>query len=320
MNIPLSSALCAVIAFAISAALGPVIIPILRRLKFGQKILDIGPSWHKKKEGTPTMGGFVFIIAIFIAGIAFMRDLRGFMALLFSLLCGGIGFLDDYIKVVKKRNKGLSPMGKIILMLIAAITFSAICLAANLIQTSMKIPFTDVQIELSYFAIPVLVFIMIGFINSVNLTDGIDGLASSVTFIVALFFTLVSMMWNLSGLSCFSASLAGGLCGFMIYNLHPAKVFMGDTGSLFLGGAVVALALLNDMPLMLIVVGVVYLIEAVSVMLQVSFFKLTKGKRLFKMAPIHHHFEKSGMTENGIVVLFSAVTFIACLLSFLYYI
>jgi len=319
MNITLSAALCAVIAFVISAVLGPILIPILKKLKFGQQILEIGPNWHQSKNGTPTMGGFIFIAAVFTTGIIFIRDLRGVLTLIFALLCGGIGFLDDYIKVVKKRNKGLSPMGKIILMLIVTITFSAVGMATNLIGTSLLIPFTQIQIDISYFMLPLLVFIMIGFINSVNLTDGIDGLASSVTFIVTLFFTLISMVGGYSGLSCFSASISGGLCGFMIYNLHPAKVFMGDTGSLFLGGAVVALAVLNNMPLMLIIIGIIYLIEAASVMLQVGYFKLTKGKRLFKMAPIHHHFEMSGIKENGIVILFSFITFIACLLSFLYF-
>ena len=319
MNISLSAALCAVIAFLISAVSGPILIPILRKLKFGQQILEIGPKWHESKNGTPTMGGIIFIAAIFITGLFFIRDLRGFLVLIFSILCGGIGFLDDYIKVVKKRNKGLSPMGKIILMLIVTITFSAVALALNMIQTSIAIPFTSLRLEISYFIIPVLVFIMIGFINSVNLTDGVDGLASSVTFVVALFFTLISMIFISNGQAHFSAALAGGLCGFMIYNLHPAKVFMGDTGSLFLGGAVVSLAILNDMPLILIVVGIIYLVEAVSVMLQVTFFKLTKGKRLFKMAPIHHHFEMSGMSENKIVVLFSFITFVTCLISFLFY-
>ena len=202
-------------------------------------------------------------------------------------------------------------------MLLVSTIFTVAGIELGILKTTLWIPFTSIHLELSYYISILLVFLMIGFINAVDLTDGIDGLAGSVTFVVSLFFTLASMVSLSNGMTCFSAALCGALCGFLIYNLHPAKVFMGDTGSLFLGGAVVALAILNDMPLMLLIVGIVYLIEAFSVMLQVSYFKLTKGKRIFKMTPIHHHFEMSGYSENRIVLMFCAVTLIGAVIAFL---
>lgn len=317
MGIPMQAVLCALIGFLVSAISGPFFIPLLRKLKFGQQILEIGPNWHKSKAGTPTMGGMIFILGTAVASAVFIRDLKGLFVALFALSCGLIGFLDDYIKVVKKRNLGLSAMWKIILMLLVSTIFTVAGIELGILKTTLWIPFTSIHLELSYYISILLVFLMIGFINAVNLTDGIDGLAGSVTFVVSLFFTLASMVSLSNGMTCFSAALCGALCGFLIYNLHPAKVFMGDTGSLFLGGAVVALAILNDMPLMLLIVGIVYLIEAFSVMLQVSYFKLTKGKRIFKMTPIHHHFEMSGYSENRIVLMFCAVTLIGAVIAFL---
>lgn len=317
MNLPMQAALCAIIGFLISAISGPIIIPWLQKLKIGQQILEIGPNWHKSKAGTPTMGGFIFISGVLVVSLIFVRDLKGLFVGLYALSCGIIGFLDDYIKVVKKRNLGLSAAWKMILLLICSTAFAVIGIEMGLIKTTLWIPFTNIYLELSYFISILLVFIMVGFVNAVNLTDGIDGLAGSVTFVVSLFFTLTSMVFLANGMTMISAGLCGSLCGFLIYNLHKAKVFMGDTGSLFLGGAVVALAILNDMPLILIPVGIIYLIEAFSVMLQVSYFKLTHGKRIFKMTPIHHHFEKSGYSENKIVLLFSAITLLGCTLAFL---
>ncbi len=317
MNLPMQSALCAIIGFLVSALSGPVIIPWLQKLKIGQQILEIGPNWHKSKAGTPTMGGIIFILGVLVVAAIFVRDLKGLFVVLYALSCGLIGFLDDYIKVVKKRNLGLSASWKMILLLIASTAFSVVGIELGVIKTTLWIPFTDIYLELSYFISILLVFIAVGFVNAVNLTDGIDGLAGSVTFVVSLFFTLTSMVFLSEGLTLFSAGLCGSLCGFLIYNLHKAKVFMGDTGSLFLGGAVVALSILNDMPFILILVGIIYLIEALSVMLQVSYFKLTHGKRIFKMTPIHHHFEKSGYSENKIVLLFSAITLLGCTLAFL---
>lgn len=317
MNLPMQAAICAVIGFLVSALSGPIIIPWLKKLKIGQQILDIGPNWHKSKSGTPTIGGLIFILAVVVVCAVFVRDVKGILTGAFALVCGIIGFVDDYIKVVKKRNLGLSAMWKMILLLAAATAFTVGGIELGVIKTTLWIPFTDIYLELSYYISILLVFIIVGFVNAVNLTDGIDGLAGSVTFVVSLFFTLTSMVFLSEGMTLFSAGLCGALCGFLIYNLHPAKVFMGDTGSLFLCGAVVALAILNDMALILIPVGIIYLVEALSVMLQVSYFKLTHGKRIFKITPIHHHFEKSGYSENKIVFLFSAVTLIGSVLAFL---
>ncbi len=317
MTIPISAAICAVIGFLVSALAGPILIPLLRKLKFGQQILEEGPNWHKSKAGTPTMGGIIFILAVVVVSAIFVRDLKGLFVAAFAIACGLIGFVDDYIKVVKKRNLGLSAMWKIILMLAVSSTFVIAGLELGIIQTTLWIPFTHIYLDLSYYISILLVFMMIGFINAVNLTDGVDGLAGSVTFVVSLFFTLVSMVFLSEGMTMFSAGLCGALCGFLIFNLHPAKVFMGDTGSLFLGGAVASLAILNDMPLILIIVGIIYLVEALSVMMQVTYFKLTKGKRIFKMTPIHHHFEMSGFSENKIVLWFSAITLLGCVIAFL---
>lgn len=317
MNLPLQAALCAVIGFIVSAVAGPIVIPWLQKLKIGQQILEIGPNWHKSKAGTPTIGGIIFILGVLVVCGIFVRDLKGLFVVLFALACGIIGFVDDYIKVVKKRNLGLSATWKMILLLVAATAFVIGGIELGIIKTTLWIPFTQIRWELSYYISILLVFIIAGFVNAVNLTDGIDGLAGSVTFVVSLFFTLTSMVFLANGMTYFSAGLCGALCGFLIYNLHKAKVFMGDTGSLFLGGAVVALAILNDMPLILIPVGIIYLVEALSVMLQVSYFKLTHGKRIFKMTPIHHHFEKSGYSENKIVLLFSAITLLGSVLAFL---
>lgn len=312
--------ICAVISFLICILIGPMIIPVLKKLKFGQKILEIGPKWHEGKNGTPTMGGFIFIISATLVGVAgtlYLHNLKGLFALVFAFLCGAIGFIDDYIKVVKKRNLGLSPMGKIILMLVVTIAFCILGIELDIVKTTLHIPFTGINLEMGYFISLFYVFFMIGFINSVNLTDGIDGLAGTVTAVVTFFFTLMSMVSNNDGLAVYSATLCGALCGFLTFNLHPAKVFMGDTGSLYLGGAVVALSILTGDPLILVIVGIVYLAEALSVMLQVTYFKLTHGKRLFKMAPFHHHLEMCGYSENRIVILLSSVTFLGGVIAFL---
>lgn len=317
MNISVTAAICVAAGFLISFLTGPIIIPLLRKLKFGQSILEIGPKWHKGKSGTPTMGGVIFILAAAAVSCVFIRDIKGVFVLVFSLLSGLIGFLDDYIKVVKKRNLGLSPMAKVILMLIITTGFSVIGIELGVIETTLHIPFTGIYLELGYYISFFFIFMMIGFINSVNLTDGVDGLAASVTTVVTIFFTLFSMAYLEKGLAVFSASLCGGLIGFLVYNLNPAKVFMGDTGSLFLGGAVSALAILNGEPLIIVIVGIIYLFEAVSVMLQVGYFKISGGKRIFKMAPFHHHLEMSGYSENKIVILFSLITLIASVIAYL---
>lgn len=308
---------CVVLTFVISMLIGPMLIPMLKAMHFGQQILEIGPKWHEGKNGTPTMGGFIFITGVTFVGIMFVNTLKGVFLLVFTLLCGAIGFMDDYVKIVRKRNMGLSPMGKIILMLIVTTLFCILGIEFGIIKTTLHIPFTDINLEMGYFISLFYIFFMIGFINSVNLTDGVDGLAGTVTAVAMFFFLLMSVLTANDDLAIFSASLCGGLCGFLVFNFHPAKVFMGDTGSLYLGGAVVAASIFLDDPLILVIVGIVYLIEAVSVMLQVGFFKLTHGKRLFKMAPFHHHLEMCGYSENKIVILFGSITFLGGIIAFL---
>ena len=310
-------------AFAITAVMGKLLIPFLHKLKFGQPINDIGPTWHKSKQGTPTMGGLLFIIGITVAVIAgaimlsfsenselrdpsvSLQNRRMFAGLVMSLAYSFIGFTDDYIKVVKKRNLGLTAMQKIVMqVLVAAIYLLTLRLVGGLSTVLIVPPFG--QLDLGIFYYPLAMIIIIGFVNAVNLTDGIDGLAGSVTFIYALALMVISAMLSLSRNEVLAAALAGGCLGFLVWNFHPAKVIMGDTGSMFLGGMTVALAFGIDMPIIMLLAGVIYLIEAFSVMIQVGFYKLT-GKRLFKMSPIHHHFEMSGYSEVKIVVLFSIV-------------
>ncbi len=325
-----------IIAFLVSFILGYIVIPWLRKLKFGQTILEIGPKWHKSKEGTPTMGGiliFAGVVAGIIAAVAvdgvggghYISDdlssplkLTTFLAGIgLALGMGMIGFLDDYIKVVKKRNLGLTARQKTMLQFLVAAAYLA-SLALGGMDTTW-IPFVgDVPIMSSYGLIfwPVALFFVYGFTNAVNLTDGIDGLDATVTMVVACAFMIMSSggMLDFFGVNIVSSALAGACMGFLIWNTNPAKVFMGDTGSLFLGGAVVALSFGIGRPILLLLAGAIYLIEALSVMIQVTVYKKTK-KRVFKMAPIHHHFEMSGWNEGKIVVAFSLVTLIGCALA-----
>jgi len=317
--------LALVVSFAISVLIGPPIIRLLAQLKFGQKILEIGPNWHKSKQGTPTMGGFIFIISATVATLIFAApsvikgDTKTMIALFATLAFGFIGFIDDFIKVFKKRNKGLSVKQKLLLQLLVALIFITSLYLSGNTSTSLFIPLFNKTIDIGYFYFPLSIFIIVGFVNAVNLTDGLDGLATGVTLPVAIFFVAVSIFTFNQSMAVFSAAVAGGLLGFLIYNFHPAKVFMGDTGSLFLGGAVCTMAMAYNMPLMLVVVGFIYLVEAVSVMLQVAYFKLTGGKRLFKMSPIHHHLEMSGMSEVRIVFLFTGITVFLCIVGFISY-
>lgn len=327
-------------AFFSTSLLGLVIIPYLRKLKYGQTILDIGPKWHKSKQGTPTMGGIMFIIGIIAAVVItafvalihkdniFSREIvniydkkffvRVLAGLLMAVAFGFVGFLDDYIKVVKKRNLGLTARQKTLLQLLIAVAFlSTLYLAGD---RTTNIPFVNQPIDVSrgwgliYW--PIALMFIYGFVNSVNLTDGIDGLCGSVTLTVSVFYMIASSVLSQGGLNVLSSAVAGGCGGFLVWNLKPAKVFMGDTGSLFLGGVVVAMAFASGYPILLLLVGFLYFAEALSVMLQVAVYKKTK-KRIFKMAPIHHHFEMSGWGENKIVVIFSLVTFICCVGAFL---
>lgn len=298
-------------AFAASAILGVFILPLLRRLKFGQSIREIGPNWHQKKSGTPTMGGLIFIGA-FLMVTPFVITNTGTAALaICAILFGIIGFCDDYIKVVKKRNLGLTAAQKFLAQLLVTVAFLVFLLYKGWLDTKIFIPFFDKTLDLGVLFIPFAAFTLLGFVNGVNLTDGLDGLAGFVTLAVTLFLSVSAYVFgNLSlCLTCFV--LAGGILGFLLFNVHPAKVFMGDTGSLFLGGFVAGAAILMRQELLLVLAGIIYVIETLSVVLQVASFKLT-GKRIFKMSPIHHHFEMCGWSEVKIVAVFTAVTVIGC--------
>ncbi len=308
-------------AFALSLILGKILIPILHRLKAGQAIREDGPTWHNSKAGTPTMGGLCFIGASLLSlvfGFSAMAngDRAVLYVLLLSMCFGLVGFLDDFFKVKYKRNLGLTSIQKACLQMAVSAIFLYILYKEGIMTADLYIPFFNVSFNIHplvfiFFAM----FVIVGCVNAVNLTDGIDGLATSVTLPVMVFFTMVAVMEQKASLALFPASLVGGLAAFLVYNFKPAKTFMGDTGSLFLGGAVCGLAFALDMPLVLILVGLIYIIETLSVILQVGYFKATHGKRLFKMAPIHHHFEKCGWSEEKIVFVFSGITVIMCVLA-----
>ncbi|MBQ7936699.1 MAG: phospho-N-acetylmuramoyl-pentapeptide-transferase [Clostridia bacterium] len=313
-------------SFLLALLMAPWILPWLRKLKCSQSILEVGPAWHKKtKEGTPTIGGLIFIFptllvtAILAIGELMKGDLRLLMCLGFVVLCGLVGFIDDYIKVVKKRNKGLSVMQKTLPLMLFIALFLGGLYATNVISDTIFIPYLNIRLHLYYFYFLIMIPFLFFFVNSVNLTDGLDGLVTGVSlpyvisFIVVGFF--LSQGNNNTGLTIFAAALTGSLMAFLIYNFHPAKVFMGDTGSLFLGAAVVALAMAYDMPYFILIGGIVYLMEGVSVVLQVGFYKLTHGKRIFKMTPIHHHFELCNWSEVKIVSVFTAISALGCLLA-----
>ncbi len=316
------------VSFVLTAVQGFWVIPYLKKLKYGQTILEDGPSWHKKKQGTPTMGGIMFIFGIEVAvvvgyltyqltskqGGVFRENVVYLIAgALMALGFGFLGFLDDYIKVVKKRNLGLKARQKLLGQLIIGIAYLAAIGAFGNHSTAIEVPFFG-PVELSWFYYPFLLFIIVAEVNAVNLTDGIDGLCTSVTFVAAMGFMVIAALVSNDEMNILAAALAGGCLGFLCWNLHPAKVFMGDTGSLFLGGMVIALAFGLNMPLVLLLIGFIYMIETLSVVLQVISFKLT-GKRIFKMSPIHHHFELSGWSEGKIVMVFSFVTLLGVLLS-----
>ena len=331
----------AVVAFGVTAALGFIIIPWLRKLKFGQTILDIGPSWHKSKQGTPNMGGLMFIIGIVVAVIVAVlcfvlsggnlesdysavligRDkVLMFAALGLALGCGIVGFADDFIKIKLKRNEGLSAKQKTLGQLIVTLGFTTTLWLSH--NTVWNLSFLGtVNFEKNFLTGLIFwgltVFIVYGGVNSVNLTDGIDGLCSSVTATVAVFFIIASFILGYAGLGILAGALLGGVCGFLCWNWNPAKTFMGDTGSLFLGGMVVGLGYAIKCPILLILIGIIYVCETMSDIIQIGYFKLTHGKRVFKMAPIHHHFEMCGWKEKKICVIFSLVNAIGCALALL---
>ena len=314
-----------VVSFVITAAAGRLLIPALRRLKAGQSIKEIGPTWHMTKQGTPTMGGVMFIIGIglTILALGWRHMMAGEFAhlyvYLFALVFGAIGFIDDYQKVKHHHNTGLTALQKFALQLAAAVAFLCLMRLEGLLTPNLYIPFWNTHLVLPW---PVYLifaaFVIVGTVNAVNITDGLDGLSTSVTIPVAVFFTVMAVVWpGFAQLGTFSAAMVGGLAGFLLYNHYPAKVFMGDTGSLFLGGAVAALAFAYDMPLVLILVGIVYICETLSDIIQVGYFKLTHGKRIFKMAPLHHHFEMCGWKETKVVAVFTAVSVIGCVIAYL---
>ena len=311
--------LTGVVGAILSGGLGYLLLPVLRALKAGQSIREIGPTWHNYKSGTPMMGGLMFIFAAMIClvmNLPGMTDYTVFYVLALALCFGFIGFLDDFTKVKYKRNLGLTSLQKALLQMAVSAVFLYVMYRTGSMNTHLYVPFFNVSFDLHpivyiFFAM----FVMVGCVNAVNLTDGVDGLSSSVTLPVMVFFTAAAFALGKWELALLPASLTGGLIAYLFYNWHPAKVFMGDTGSLFLGGIVCALAFALAMPLILILVGFVYICETLSVILQVSYFKATHGKRLFKMAPIHHHFEMCGWKEEKIVLTFAAISAIMCLLA-----
>lgn len=302
------------IALLVALFLGPVIIPQLKKMKFGQAIREEGPEAHLSKSGTPTMGGLIFIVAFMTPSLIFLDIENSLVQLLwFSVLgFGAIGFTDDYLKVVKKHNLGLKARQKIVLQLIVGIIISVIAYGNS---SETWVPFLDAPVDLGLFFIPFIIFISVGFNNAVNLTDGIDGLAASVTSVVALFFASVSFEMGQFQLAAINLSMVGALVGYLKFNWYPARVFMGDTGSLALGGYVVGMAIVLKMPLILVLTGIVYVLETLSVMIQVVVYKRT-GKRVFKMSPIHHHFELSGWHEKKVVYVFTGITFIGSLVGY----
>lgn len=306
--------LAVLISFVLTAVLGKFVIPVLMRLKLNQPIYEIGPRWHKSKAGTPTMGGIFFIAAItltvgILSFFAIEKDalIPLWLTLGMALLFAAVGFVDDYAKLVKKQNEGLKAYQKFLLQLVVATAYISSMCALGYMDTVIPIPFTEITLDLGAAFYPLAVILLVGVDNSVNLTDGIDGLCATVTAVVAAFFAVIGMCAYGESVSHFSGVLFGAMIGFLVYNWNPARVFMGDTGSLFLGGMVTGLAFLCDDPLLIIFVGLIYIIETVSVILQVGSYKLFK-KRIFKMAPIHHHFEKCGWSERKIVIVASAIT------------
>uniref|UniRef100_UPI003FEDA3B1 phospho-N-acetylmuramoyl-pentapeptide- transferase n=1 Tax=Roseburia sp. TaxID=2049040 RepID=UPI003FEDA3B1 len=310
------------IAFAISAVLGPIVIPFLRRLKVGQTERKELAS-HLKKNGTPTMGGLMILASIIITSLFYVKDYPKIVPILFMMVGFGIiGFLDDYLKVVLRRSDGLLPWQKMLLQIVVTTVFAVYMWKYSGISLSMLIPFSGGKyLDIGFWAIPLMYLAVIGTVNGVNFTDGVDGLVSSVTIMVATFFSVVAI-GNNAGIEPITCAVAGALLGFLLFNVHPASVFMGDTGSLALGGFVAATAYVMQMPLFILLVGLIYLVEVISVMLQVSYFKYTKkktgeGKRIFRMTPIHHHFELGGWSETKVVAVFAITTALLCMIALL---
>ena len=313
-----------IVAFGVAAIAGQILIPLLRRLKAGQSIREDGPTWHMAKQGTPTMGGIMFILAIGVAVLTagwedLLRGSRNHLyVFLFALVFGIIGFIDDFQKLRHHANEGLTAGQKFLLQLAAAIVFTVLLRGSGYLTPNLYIPFLNVELALPWVVYMVFAaFVMVGTVNAVNLTDGIDGLATGVTIPVALFYVGVSAWYGRDDLTVLSAALAGGLSAFLLYNFHPAKVFMGDTGSLFLGGMVCGLAFALNIHLVIPIIGLVYVAEVLSDIIQVVYFKKTGGKRFFRMAPLHHHLEMGGWSETKLFCVFSGLTLVLCVVAFL---
>lgn len=308
------------ISFGISVLLSPIMIPFLKKLKFGQFVRDDGPESHLKKSGTPTMGGIIILLSVILTSLIYIKDYQEIIPVLFVTVGFGlIGFLDDYIKVVMKRSLGLRAWQKLVGQILVTSIFGYYLVNYTDVGTSMLIPFSGgieggLYLNTSYLFIPLLFITVLGTVNGANFTDGLDGLATSVTLLIATFFSVVAIGTQ-SGISPITCAVAGSLLGFLIYNIYPARVFMGDTGSLALGGFVAASAYMLRMPLFILIVGLIYLVEVLSVMIQVGYFKISGGKRIFKMAPIHHHFELSGWPETRVVAVFSIITTLLCIIA-----
>lgn len=307
-----------IISFVISVVLCPIFIPYLKRLKFGQYVRDEGPQSHLKKSGTPTMGGIIILISIVATSLFYLKGHKDIIPILFATVGFGIiGFLDDYIKVVMKRSMGLKPWQKMFGQFVVTAIFGYYIVNYSEVSTTMLIPFSGGRfLDVSFLWLPMLFFVFLGTTNGSNFTDGLDGLASSVTVLIATFFTVVAYSFKMS-ISPITGAVVGSLLGFLVFNSYPARVFMGDTGSLALGGFVASTAYMLQMPLFILIVALVYLVEVLSVIIQVSYFKMTGGKRIFKMAPIHHHFELCGWPETKVVTIFSIVTAVLCILALL---
>ena len=314
-------AITAFVGAVLSGGLGLLLLPVLRALKAGQSIREIGPTWHNNKAGTPMMGGLMFIFAAIISlliQIPVMKEKTVFYVLVLGLSFGLVGFLDDFFKLKFKRNLGLTTIQKALLQMAVSALYLYLLYKEGSLSCDLYIPFIDAVIPVHPMAyIFFAMFVIVGCVNAVNLTDGVDGLSSSVTIPVMIFFTVAGIAMDKMDLALLPAALTGGLIAYLFYNWHPAKVFMGDTGSLFLGGIVCGLAFALDIPLVLILVGFVYIVETLSVILQVGYFKLTHGKRLFKMSPIHHHFEMCGWKEEKIVLVFTGVSALMCVVAWL---
>ncbi len=308
------------ISLLICVILVPLLIPVLRRLKFGQEIREEGPAWHAKKSGTPTMGGIAIaaavVVAMVMSGLIFKFDINSVVCLsIGALLYGVVGYADDHIKVINKRNLGLTSAQKFIAQLVVAVAVTVFAVNSGVIDTEIIIPFIKRPVDLGIFTIILSVFVQLAVVNSANLTDGLDGLATSVTLVVAAFLAICAAKLGNTPVAVFMSIVAAACLGFLFFNANPAKIFMGDTGSLFLGGCVALGAIMLKLPLILIIAAGVYLLETLSVILQVASFKLT-GKRIFKMSPIHHHFEMCGLNEKQIVLLFSLTSAVLCIISY----